>query len=111
VTGADVARVRKQRGWSQQQLSVAAGVNRPYISEYEAGIRPVLPERMLAAITAALLADPAGRAGPELVRDDEGRLRLKLHTASGEEFFPDDASVQWTESDGSTYSFFVGRVD
>lgn len=111
LTGPEVAKIRKQLGWSQQQLSVASGVTRPYISEYEAGIRPNLPPHMLLALTKTLLQPPAGRTTAALVRDASGHLRLQLTTPSGDVVLPENASVQWTEADGTSYSMFVGRVD
>ena len=109
LTGAQVAEIRKQRGWSQQHLAILSGVNKAYISEYESGVRAELPPHMLERLGAALIEEPAGRTSPSIERRDE-RPRLVLRDAVGNEYLPKAASVQWTEDDGTTYSIYLGAV-
>ena len=109
LTGTNVARIRKQRGWSQQYLALKSNVNKPYISEYEAGIRPQLPPEMLKRITEVLLGEPAGRTSPRIV-PDKGRFRLVLRDKDGNDYRLKSSSVQWTEDDGTTYTMFLGEV-
>jgi transcriptional regulator with XRE-family HTH domain len=111
LSGVQVAAIRKQRGWSQQYLALQSGVNKAYISEYESGVRPTLPTEMMDRISAALLAEPAGRISPH-IESRAGRLRLILRNAQGNEVLvPKVASVQWTEADGSTYSMYLGEIE
>ncbi|MGD0205131.1 MAG: helix-turn-helix transcriptional regulator [Dehalococcoidia bacterium] len=111
LSGAQVAAIRKQRGWSQQYLALQSGVNKAYISEYESGVRSTLPPDMIQRISAILLADPAGHISPS-IEDRGGRLRLILRDAQGNEVLvPNLASVRWTEADGSTYSMYLGEIE
>lgn len=109
LTGQDVQRIRKAKNLSQQELAFLSGVNKAYLSEFESGIRPSLPAPMADALERALLDPPAGRTRPEIIRKD-GRQRLRLTDSDGNQFWPDVASVQWTESDGTTYSIFLGEA-
>ena len=111
LSGAQVAAIRKQRGWSQQYLALQSGVNKAYISEYESGVRPTLPPDMMERLTTRLIAEPAGRTSPH-IESRGGRLRLILCDAKGNEVLvPKLASVQWTEADGSTYSMYLGQIE
>jgi transcriptional regulator with XRE-family HTH domain len=111
LSGAQVAAIRKQRGWSQQYLALHSGVNKAYISEYESAVRPTLPTEMMDRISAVLLAAPAGHTSPSIERR-RGRLRLILRDSQGNEVLvPKLASLQWTEPDGSTYSMYLGGID
>src|SRR5438128_1693287 len=110
LTGPQVASTRKARGMSQQELAVRSGVNKAYISEYETGIRPELPEPMMQRVEEVLLSEPRGRTSPKIERRG-GRSRLVLENADGNKFRPRVASVQWTEADGTTYSIFLGGDD
>jgi len=111
LSGAQVAAIRKQRGWSQQYLALQSGVNKAYISEYESGVRPTLPPEMMERIGDTLLAEPVGRTSPTIERRG-GHLRLILHDSQGNEVLvPKVASVQWTEDDGSTYSMYLGETE
>jgi ribosome-binding protein aMBF1 (putative translation factor) len=54
--GATVRRLREARGWSQNQLAVAAGMTQPAVARFEAGgTVPTLP--VLARLAGALDAD------------------------------------------------------
>ena len=109
LTGAQVAEIRKQRGWSQQHLAILSGVNKAYISEYEAGVRPELPPHMAERLAATLLEAPAGRTKASI--ETRGtRPRLVLRDAEGNIYRPKVASVQWTEDDGTSYSMYLGEV-
>lgn len=111
LSGAQVAAIRKQRGWSQQYLAIQSDVNKAYISEYESGVRSTLPPDMLQRISAVLLAEPAGHISPS-IEPKQGRLRLILRDAQGNEVLvPKLASVQWTEADGSTYTMYLGDIE
>ncbi len=111
LTGAEVAAIRNQHGWSQQYLARKSGVNKAYISEYESGVRPTLPSKMLQRMRDALLAAPAGRTSPSIERR-AGRLRLVLRDTNGNEVVvPKLASVQWTEGDGTTYTMYLGESE
>ena len=107
LSGAQVATIRKQRGWSQQYLALKSEVNKAYISEYESGVRPSLPPKMLQRITAVLDAGPAGRTSPT-IEQRRGRLRLVLRDPDGNEILPETASLHWTEADGTSYSMYLG---
>lgn len=39
IVGANVVRLRQQKGWSQEQLSETSGLHRTYISQIETGAR------------------------------------------------------------------------
>ena len=110
LSGARLAIIRRQRGWSQQYLALQSGVNKAYISEYETGIRPSLPPDMMARIVAVVNAEPAGRTSPT-IRRKNGRLRLVLQDADGNEYFPDIASVHWSEDDGTSYGIYLGESE
>ena len=110
LTGARVAEIRRQRGWSQQYVAIQSSVNKAYISEYESGVRSTLPPEMLERISVVLSSGPAGRTSPAIKRR-EGQLRLILRDADGNEFVPTVASAQWTESDGTTYSIYLGEIE
>ena len=107
LTGAQVAEIRTQRGWSQQYLAIQSRVNKAYISEYESGVRPTLPPEMLERISAVLAA---GRTSAAIKRRG-GRPRLILRDADGNEFLPRVASVHWTENDGTSYSIYLGEIE
>jgi transcriptional regulator with XRE-family HTH domain len=110
LSGSQVAAIRKQRGWSQQYLAIQSGVNKAYISEYESGVRSTLPPQMMESIATVLLAEPAGHVSPH-IEPRQGRLRLILRDAQGNEVLaPKLASVQWTE-DGTTYSMYLGQAE
>lgn len=107
LTGAQVAAIRKQRGWSQQYLAIQSGVNKAYISEYESGVRASLPGDMLQRMSDALV-QPVGRTSPS-IESRAGRLRLVLRDPNGNEvLIPKLASVQWTEADGTAYTMYLG---
>lgn len=109
LSGQEVRRIRTAKGLSQQQLAFKANVNKAYISEYESGVRAALPERMQASLEAALLEPaPAGFTRPSIVTQ-AGKSRLKLIDPEGNVYYPDNASVQWTEADGAVYSIFLGE--
>ncbi|MGE0760425.1 MAG: helix-turn-helix domain-containing protein [Pirellulaceae bacterium] len=55
--GLNVQRLRKNRGWSQEDLAFACGLHRTYVSGVERGIRnPTIV--ILAKIAAALETSP-----------------------------------------------------
>ncbi len=110
LSGARVAIIRKQRGWSQQYLAVQSGVNKAYISEYESGTRPSLPPDMMARLEDTLAAQPAGHASPSIKRVGS-RSRLVLHDSDGNEYRPKVASVHWVEDDGTEYSIYLGEPE
>ena len=110
LSGARLSIIRKQRGWSQQYLSLKSDVNKAFISEYETGLRPSLPPEMMARIEGIVNAEPAGRTSPTIERRN-GRLRLVLQDADGNEYVPDMASVHWTEEDGTSYSIYLGATE
>jgi hypothetical protein len=85
-------------------------VNKAYISEYESGIRPNLPEEMLRRISAVLLGEPAGRVSIQIA-DKDGRRRLLLIDADGNKYWPKVASLHWTEESGASYSIYLGDVE
>ena len=111
MTRTKVAEVRQQRGWSQQHLSTLSGVNKAYISEYESGVRLQLPAQMMEALESTLLNPPAGRVTARIEPRD-GRNRLVLFDANNVEVLvPDEASVHWTEGDGTEYSIYLGKTN
>ena len=110
LSGAQVATIRKQHGWSQQYLALKSEVNKAYISEYESGVRPSLPPEMLQRITDVLRQEPAGRTSPSIERHGRSS-RLVLRDANGNEYLPKIASVHWTEDDGTTYSIYLGEPE
>jgi transcriptional regulator with XRE-family HTH domain len=64
--GANVRRLREQRGWSQEQLAFECGLHRTYVSGVERGVRnpTVLVLQDLATaldVPAAKLLEPARR--------------------------------------------------
>jgi transcriptional regulator with XRE-family HTH domain len=106
----EVSEIRKARSWSQQYLSQLSGVNKAYISEYESGVRPMLPEEMLERLSRVLLAAPAGRAHLQF-EDADGHQRLVVIGTDGTAIRPRLATVHWTEEDGTSFTMFVGDVD
>jgi len=110
LSPAEAARIRKERGWSQQYLASQSGVNKAYISEYESGIRPNLPQEMIERLSAILLAPPAGRVRAQIA-EYRGRNRLILTDSQGNVFRPKVASVHWTEDDGTSYTMYLGEVE
>ena len=59
--GRKLARLRKQKGWTQQYLAVHSGIGRPHISNIETGKK----EPCLRALE--ILADSLGMSLPQLV--------------------------------------------
>jgi len=55
MTGAEIAAVRAQRGWSQIDLAFAAGMLPDHLRAIEAGLEPTVAERQ--ALAAALDLD------------------------------------------------------
>lgn len=97
-----------RHNWSLQDLANHSGVNKAYLSEFENGKRK-LPEEQLRAIEAAFERyTPAGTARPEL-RNIGGHWRLVFLDQHGTEILrPATAHISWTESDGTSYTMFVG---
>ena len=111
LSGPQARDIRTALGMSQQELALRARVNKAYISEFETGIREVLPADMLERLEGVLLAaqrGPAGRTSPSIEPHGE-HLRLVLRDRGDNAYWPRIASVQWTEEDGSTYSMFLGE--
>ena len=56
--GKNVARLRKEKGWSQEQLAFECGLHRTYVSGVERGVRnPTIV--VLAQISQAVGCEPA----------------------------------------------------
>ena len=109
LTGPQARALRQRNGWSLQMLANLSDINKAYLSEFENGLR-TLPDESLSALEALLdRGGPAGTARPQL-RIDGDHYRLVFVDAQGHEMLrPDDAFIEWTESDGSTYRMFVGK--
>lgn len=56
----ELARLREQRGLTQQQLAQAAGIGQPMLARYERGQMPTVPtlQRLAAALNARILLSP-----------------------------------------------------
>lgn len=111
VSPEEVRSLRIRHNWSLQDLANHSGVNKAYLSEFENGKRK-LPEAQLRAIREAFdRYTPAGSARPAL-RSIGGHWRLVFLDESGKEMFvPHTAHISWTESDGTSYTMFVGDRD
>lgn len=56
--GRNLARIRRERGWSQEELAFESGVHRTYVSGVERGARnPTI--RVIARLAATLRVKPA----------------------------------------------------
>ena len=111
VTPSEVRARRVRNNWSLQDLANHSGINKAYLSEFENGKR-LLPDAQLHAIDEAFTRfRPAGRARPTLTVID-GHWRLVFIDEHGNEVSrPTTAHLTWTESDGTSYSMFVGDHD
>jgi transcriptional regulator with XRE-family HTH domain len=109
LTGPEARALRQRNGWSLQMLATYSGINKAYLSEFENGHR-VLNDESLEQLASVLeAAAPAGKARPTIQQRD-GHNRLVFVDARGQETLaPDNAFLEWTEADGSTYRMFIGK--
>ena len=69
--GRNLKRIRKERGWSQEELAFESGLHRTYISGIERGVRnPTL--RTMSILASALDVKPS-----QLLKAAEGRPRAR----------------------------------
>lgn len=109
LSGPQARALRQRNGWSLQMLANLSDINKAYLSEFENGLR-TLPDESLSALEALLdRGRPVGRARPELRREDGHHRLVFVDEKRRVVLTPDDAFIEWTESDGSTYRMFVGK--
>ena len=109
LTGPQARALRQRNGWSLQMLANLSDINKAYLSEFENGLR-TLPDESLSALEALLdRGGPVGTARPKLVRDKDHNRLVFVDEDGNTLVEPDDAFIEWTESDGSTYRMFVGK--
>lgn len=105
VNGQRMRAIRQSLGLTQQQLAVLAGVNRAYLSEFETGSRPSLPEAMMERLVSAALG-PDDRFEMRIIRLG-GRWRLVVEHDDQVEV-PERALLRWTGPDGRKESLYLG---
>ncbi|MDK0521700.1 helix-turn-helix domain-containing protein [Streptomyces sp. ML-6] len=81
-TGARIARIRKQRGLTQQGLAMRAHVSKSLLSKVECGQKPASPA-LVAVCARALGVSPSDRRSTPPGEFQEFRIRVKRLCRAG----------------------------
>jgi transcriptional regulator with XRE-family HTH domain len=109
LTGTQARELRHRNGWSLQVLANLSGINKAYLSEFENGARTFDAEEEERLASLLERGRPVGVARPQL-REERGHPRLVFVDDRGNEYRrPNQAFLEWTEDDGTTYRMYIGQ--